>query len=603
MWLYLRKWNCFHLWSRTKMVWQRRLSKIEQNEEKVIDTSFDMKEKKRQYRFRNKEAIKEKVREYRLKNKEAIKEKNRQYRMANKERIMEKKSLYRMKNSDTIREKGRQYHLENRNVIQEKVRQYYMDHKDSLQEKKRQYKHQNKEIIKEKERQYRITNKETIQERKRLYYLQNQDVLRQRYMKATNRFYLHKCSPTKRTAWKKPEQVRAFFESLHEQLHITSPNDWYRVSVIQISKLGGRGLIKRFGNLFQALRSVYPQYDWDETKFSLRGKKSAQRWLRVRISHLLPEETEILEDFLHPSLLWDETLNLKMELDIWVPKFNLALEYQGEQHYYDLHEAYGPNGTVAMYTERDLKKKKLCEKNGITLVTIPYWWDGNEDSLASTLHMSCPELFLKTDSPPIPTEPPNIIKSIEKGNPKIISFLMHGREWHEEYYDPTDWYISEKLDGIRAFWDGSMLYSKQGKILPIPSEFAKMLPRGIPLDGELWSGYDSFSQLLSIIKSSHKLLESGQDSEAFLLWEKNIKFCVFDAPMHSGYYQERHSFAGNSIRNISGVCVVPIERCLGLDHLQRTLNDIRERKGEGIILYNPQSPYISGRTNAVLKVK
>jgi len=62
-----------------------------------------------------------------------------------------------------------------------------------------------------------------------------------------------------------------------------------------------------------------------------------------------------------------------MELDIWVPQYNLALEYQGEQHYYDLHKAFGPTGTMAMYTTRDLMKKNYCTQKGITLVAIPYW--------------------------------------------------------------------------------------------------------------------------------------------------------------------------------------------------------------------------------------
>ena len=83
-----------------------------------------------------------------------------------------------------------------------------------------------------------------------------------------------------------------------------------------------------------------------------------------------------------------------MELDIWIPEHNLALEYQGnvkstsgistsflwlngflgEQHYHDLHTAYGPSGTMALYSERDFKKKNACHEKGITLVVIPYWY-------------------------------------------------------------------------------------------------------------------------------------------------------------------------------------------------------------------------------------
>lgn len=79
---------------------------------------------------------------------------------------------------------------------------------------------------------------------------------------------------------------------------------------------------------------------------------------------------------------------------------------------------------------------------------------------------------------------------------------MHGQEWHASKQDPAGWLMSEKLDGIRAFWDGSKFYSKLGttlppfflsfrpfntlgKILPVPAEFLSTLPP-VTLDGELW---------------------------------------------------------------------------------------------------------------------
>jgi len=88
------------------------------------------------------------------------------------------------------------------------------------------------------------------------------------------------------------------------QLHVTSPSDWYRISRDQILKIGGSGLLAAFGSLGQALRYAYPEFNWIKSKFLLRGKKSAQRWLCVVLSQLLPENTEMIEDFLHPDLLW-----------------------------------------------------------------------------------------------------------------------------------------------------------------------------------------------------------------------------------------------------------------------------------------------------------
>ena len=66
----------------------------------------------------------------------------------------------------------------------------------------------------------------------------------------------------------------------------------------------GSGLFAKFLNLGKALNYAYPEVDWDESQFSFRGKKSAQRWLHVKLKKIIPEGVEILEDFLHPELLW-----------------------------------------------------------------------------------------------------------------------------------------------------------------------------------------------------------------------------------------------------------------------------------------------------------
>eukprot|EP01126_Amoeba_proteus_P002830 TRINITY_DN10911_c0_g1_i1.p1 TRINITY_DN10911_c0_g1~~TRINITY_DN10911_c0_g1_i1.p1 ORF type:complete len:145 (+),score=40.44 TRINITY_DN10911_c0_g1_i1:327-761(+) len=142
-----------------------------------------------------------------------------------------------------------------------------------------------------------------------------------------------------------------------------------------------------------------------------------QRWLRVMLQQLLPEQTEVEEDFLHEGLLWDSLKDRRMQLDIWVPKYNLALEYQGEQHYYDIPGRDGPGSSVVVF-ERDQQKREACAKNGITLVQIPYWWDNSEEQLSSTLNLLRPELFPKTKSLPIPKDPPHSVVQKVGSSPK-----------------------------------------------------------------------------------------------------------------------------------------------------------------------------------------
>jgi hypothetical protein len=74
-----------------------------------------------------------------------------------------------------------------------------------------------------------------------------------------------------------------------------------------------------------------------------------------------------------------------MTVDIWIPKYNLALEYQGillswslfihlgEPHFYNYGNAFGRSGMLESYKERDERKKRLCAELGIDLVAIPFW--------------------------------------------------------------------------------------------------------------------------------------------------------------------------------------------------------------------------------------
>uniref|UniRef100_A0A6B2LF21 ATP-dependent DNA ligase family profile domain-containing protein n=1 Tax=Arcella intermedia TaxID=1963864 RepID=A0A6B2LF21_9EUKA len=136
--------------------------------------------------------------------------------------------------------------------------------------------------------------------------------------------------------------------------------------------------------------------------------------------------------------------------------------------------------------------------------------------------------------------------------------------------------------------------------MEVPLGFTDSFPRDICLDGELWAGYDGFSKLSSILRTTSNLQISSPD-EKYEAW-KEVQYCVFDAPMHPGNYFERHSFASASLSG-PNISLIPIVKCLGLDHMQTILHEISHKRGEGLMLYNPSAKYTSGRTNHILKVK
>jgi hypothetical protein len=96
---------------------------------------------------------------------------------------------------------------------------------------------------------------------------------------------------------------------------------------------------------------------------------------------------------------------VSMQLDIFLPNISLAFEYQGEQHYFDIH-CFGPQ---QQYARRDEQKRRACGKADITLIEIPYWWDFELDSLKATVHDARPDLIPTpgngtpiSETPPIP---------------------------------------------------------------------------------------------------------------------------------------------------------------------------------------------------------
>jgi DNA ligase-1 len=116
---------------------------------------------------------------------------------------------------------------------------------------------------------------------------------------------------------------------------------------------------------------------------------------------------------------------------------------------------------------------------------------------------------------------------------------MLAQKWDAKL-DPTGWWMSGKLDGVRGYWDGKNFYSRLGNQFPAPEWFKRGLPK-VPLDGELWCGRRQFRRCLSIVRNRG----SGD------LWEY-ITYLVFDAPAMKEPYEERVAF----IKKV----VVPIDK-------------------------------------------
>jgi DNA ligase-1 len=170
--------------------------------------------------------------------------------------------------------------------------------------------------------------------------------------------------------------------------------------------------------------------------------------------------------------------------------------------------------------------------------------------------------------------------------------VLLAERWDNET-DLAGWWMSEKLDGVRAYWDGKQFLSRLGNAFVAPDWFVAGLPP-TPLDGELWIARKAFQRTVAIVRR--------QDRPP--LW-KEVRFVVFDAPAHGGVFEERLSFFHDYVTQETPPYAVahPHEECRGLDHLREELDRVEKLGGEGLMMRQPKSLYVAGRSTTLLKVK
>jgi DNA ligase-1 len=159
--------------------------------------------------------------------------------------------------------------------------------------------------------------------------------------------------------------------------------------------------------------------------------------------------------------------------------------------------------------------------------------------------------------------------------------------------DPSGWWMSEKLDGVRAVWDCRTLITRNGQPINAPAWFTGQLPKGEPLDGELWIGRGQFQKTVGVVRSQ----SAGDEWRA-------VRFAAFDAPMALGGFEERHAAMRDALANCGGQAfALPQRQCSGQADLLEELNRVQHLGGEGLMLRQPASRYERKRSGSLLKVK
>ena len=149
--------------------------------------------------------------------------------------------------------------------------------------------------------------------------------------------------------------------------------------------------------------------------------------------------------------------------------------------------------------------------------------------------------------------------------------------------------MSEKLDGIRAYWNGKSLISRGGKKIYAPKWFIKDFP-SFEIDGELWSKRADFENISSIVRDKIPSKE----------W-REITYHIFEVPNAKGNLFERLTkvkpYESKILKSVKQIEIKDKK------HLDIFLDDILKKRGEGVVVRNPNVGYINHRTSMALKVK
>ena len=158
----------------------------------------------------------------------------------------------------------------------------------------------------------------------------------------------------------------------------------------------------------------------------------------------------------------------------------------------------------------------------------------------------------------------------------------------------SDYWVSEKMDGARAYWDGQQLLTRSGLVFHAPDWFTQGFPSH-PLDGELWMGRGSFESLMHVVRDRHPNDEG---------WQR-VRYWVFDLPSDEHAFGGRYQRLQRLSQSVEADYIRWVEhrRVDNSEQLQLFMQEVLALGGEGLMLQQHDIAYRSGRHTGLLKLK
>lgn len=175
--------------------------------------------------------------------------------------------------------------------------------------------------------------------------------------------------------------------------------------------------------------------------------------------------------------------------------------------------------------------------------------------------------------------------------------MMQGTEITDVQSLPSDlsgWLVSEKYDGVRAYWDGQRLLSRSGYPIRLPDGFTRGWPDQ-PLEGELWLGPGRFDALSALIRRASAPAQAWQD----------VRFMLFDLPRWPAPFAERHVQLQRLIAHAPARHLEVVQQQVVADTaaLEARLAEVLAAGGEGLMLHRATALYQPRRSTDLRKFK
>ena len=167
-------------------------------------------------------------------------------------------------------------------------------------------------------------------------------------------------------------------------------------------------------------------------------------------------------------------------------------------------------------------------------------------------------------------------------------------EVYRNQVDVAQYLASEKLDGVRAIWDGETLRFRSGKEISAPRWFVDGLPKR-PLDGELWIARGTFDRLSGIVRK-----DVPDDNE----W-RQVRYMIFELPGAPGTFAQRAALIRDTVKHADVPWLSEIEqfRVVDRNSLKIRMQQVVKTGGEGLMLHRADAHYEAGRSDTLLKMK